>query len=283
MLPNFLIIGAQKSGTTSLYRYLQAHPDVFMPRHKEPDFFVAERRWSNGIEWYQSLFADVGDALAIGEASTSYTMHPHYGGVPGRIAAPLPDVRLIYLLRDPIERARSDDLHDRYPPDSQSWDYIQPERRPIERALFENPLYLDTSRYAMQIEQYLEVVPRDRILLLTTEDLATARTRTVHRAFEFLGLDPAKGPADFDEEHNRTTDLRVRRAGARAARRIPGVGRVVGILPRRIRTSLAYRPVDTSAGELSPELRERLADALRDDVRRLRGLMDEPFDGWGIA
>jgi hypothetical protein len=283
MLPNFLIIGAQKSGTTSLYRYLQAHPDVYMPRHKEPDFFVAERRWNNGLDWYQSLFADAGDARAIGEASTSYTMHPHYSGVPARIAATLPDVRLIYVLRNPIERARSDYLHYRYPPDSQSWDYFEPERRPIERALFENPLYLDTSRYAMQLEQYLEVLPRDRILLLTTEDLGSARRQTVHRAYEFLGLDPAKGPADFDEEHNRTTDLRVQRAAVRAARRVPGVSRVVRKLPRRIRMSLGYRQVDTSAGELSPELRERVADALRDDVRRLRGYMDEPFDGWGIA
>src|SRR5204863_2222453 len=85
MLPNFLIIGAQKSGTTSLYRYLQMHPDVFMPRNKEPDFFVAERNWPMGLDWYEAHFAAARDAIAIGEASTTYTMYPHYAGVPERV------------------------------------------------------------------------------------------------------------------------------------------------------------------------------------------------------
>src|SRR5438067_13911883 len=79
-LPTFLIIGAQKCGTTSLHRYLSAHPQVFMSKTKELDFFVEEKMLGRGLDWYRSHFAGADDTVAIGEASPSYTCFPHFGG-----------------------------------------------------------------------------------------------------------------------------------------------------------------------------------------------------------
>src|SRR6266568_6603804 len=92
-LPNFFVIGAMKAGTTSLYEYLFAHPNVFLPTEtKEPAFFA--RNWRRGEGWYRSLFAGAGDAVAVGEASTSYTKYPTITTVPDRMASVVPEARL---------------------------------------------------------------------------------------------------------------------------------------------------------------------------------------------
>lgn len=111
MLPNFLIIGAAKSGTTSLYRYLRDHPQVFMAHSKELKFFASRTRWGFGPGWYAWQCSDADGAVAIGEASPSYTRYPQRRGVPERVAQVLPDARLVYLIRHPIERMRSHYLH----------------------------------------------------------------------------------------------------------------------------------------------------------------------------
>ena len=114
-LPTFLIIGTMKGGTTSLYRYLRQHPEVFMPERKELNFFVdeyagppidppEERNWSRGITWYEHQFADAERERAVGEASANYSRHPTYPGVAERIAAVVPNVKLIYVMRNPIDR-----------------------------------------------------------------------------------------------------------------------------------------------------------------------------------
>ena len=78
-----------------------------MPDYREPGFFVAEMNWPRGPGWYESPFAGAGDAIAHGEASPTYTMYPYFDGVPERIANVMPDVKLICVLRDPVERMRS--------------------------------------------------------------------------------------------------------------------------------------------------------------------------------
>lgn len=94
-LPNFLVIGAMKAGTTSMHRYLDAHPDVFMATQKELNFFIEELNWSKGLGWYEERFAEAGDATARGEASPGYAGYPVRRGVPERIAATLPDARFV--------------------------------------------------------------------------------------------------------------------------------------------------------------------------------------------
>lgn len=287
MLPNFLIIGAEKAGTSSLYQYLRAHPQVFMPDQKELDFFVEDMNWNRGLDWYERQFEAAGDALAIGEASTNYTVYPILRGVPARIAEVLPDSRLIYLVRHPIERMISYAM--------MTLVIGERKRSFTDEQLLTNVRYLDQSRYAMQIEQYLEFFPRDRLLIVKSEDLRDARRPTMERVFAFLGVDGNSIPQNLDVEYNaarskawsknmravRPTTLTM----SRALRRIPGYKRLASAAPSSMRN--AKRRIGTREVRrtltISNAVRRKLEDRLRPDIERLRSYMGEDFDGWGIG
>jgi Sulfotransferase domain len=272
LLPNFLVIGAAKAGTTSIYHYLRAHPQVFMPETKELNFFVANDGWPKGTAWYERQFEAAGDAVAVGEASPNYSKFPLLPGVPERVAKLLPEVRLIYLVRHPVERFRSGYL-----------DEVRRGRQhhPIESTLASNPGYLAASRYAMQIEQYLEHVRRDQLLVITSEELKRHRAATMRVVHGFLGVDDV-APATLADEYNRTEGQRMLRPLARRLRRLPGARGVARVAPGASRW-MGTRPLDPTRAEISPAFDQQLRELLRDDVRRLRGYLGPGFDGWGIA
>jgi len=281
-----LLIGAMKAGTTSLYHYLQAHPQVATTRYKAPEFFVAEANWHRGINWYRRQFPPVGpEVLAVGEASNVYSKYPRFRGVPKRIASLLPDVRLLYAVRDPLSRIRSH-YQTRVAEGS--------EKAPFAEAVFADPIYLDYSRYALQIEQYLEHFARQQLLVVTSEDLRESRDATMRRVYEFIGVDPALMPANLDREFYQTKDrairspipLRLRKA---VKRRFPSTRRfkelepdVLGALRRLIGRG-EHRPAAAMPFTIPEDVRARLMAELEDDVRRLHGYMGPDFDGWGIA
>lgn len=285
-LPTFLLIGAMKAGTTSLFHYLGAHPQVATPQYKAPEFFAEEGNWHRGIDWYRRQFPATGpDVLAIGEASNVYTKYPRYRGVPERIAAHIPGVRLVYVVRDPIARIRSH-YQTRVTEGS--------ERAPFSEAVFADPIYLDYSRYALQIEQYLEHFPREQLLVITAEDLRTSRDATVARVYEFIGVDPGFAPADLDRDFYQTKDRAVRspvplwvRKGLKhhfpATRRFKELeNNTLGAL-RRITGRDVARTTSPVPVDISDAVRERIVAELADDVRRLRAHLDADFAGWGIA
>lgn len=202
-LPTFFVIGAAKCGTTSLYSYLDQHPQVGMSRLKEPHFFSGP---PDGIPYpagrvetlaeYEKLFDP---AFPVrGEASPSYTVHPRRRGVPERIKAVVPDARFIYIVRDPIERTVSHYMHRVS---------TEGERRPLGQALADlsDPLspYTCSSRYATQLRLYLEHFPLERFLILDQADLARERGETLRRTFSFLGVDDGYASAAFAEELER--------------------------------------------------------------------------------
>jgi hypothetical protein len=280
MFPNFLVIGAMKAGTTSLYNYLGHHPQIFMPARKEPNFFVDEEdvgRWNRGLGWYEQLFEGAEGAVAVGEASITYTLYPYFQGVPARISEVLPDVRLIYLVRHPIDRIVS-----------HFWQRVRNgrEREPsIDKALLVNPSYVDASRYAMQIEQYLEHFPLERILIVKSEDLRSQRESTLGRIFAFLGVDGGRMPDGLVREHNRGAQRRRRRPVATALRHVPGYRLAATIAPNPVKR-FKDKVTTEEMGDPPPipnHLRRELEDALREDVHRLRTYMGGDFDGWGIG
>lgn len=275
MLPNFLVIGAMKAGTTSLYEYLRRHPQVFMPQKKELDFFVQELNLRRGLPWYEAQFVDAGRAVAVGEASTSYTKYPHHQGVPARIARLLPDARLVYVIRHPVERMRSQYLHEFL---------LGEERLPLAKALVTRPRYRDFSNYAMQIAQYLEYFPREQ--LLVAEDLGSDRPAVIGRICAFLGVDPSwQGPV-LDREFHQTEEKRVPRSVVRRVVRTSFYRRLSPFVPsaaKRFGRRFMERGVDANRKRMSDELRERLEDLVRHDVRALRAYLGDGFDGWGIA
>src|SRR5919106_1818024 len=197
MLPNLLIIGAQKCGTTSLHAYLDLHPDVHMAAGKELDFFVADRAWRNGPDWYAQQFRD--DAEVRGEASPNYTAWPVWGGVPERAAGLVPGAHMVYLVRDPIERIESHYLQRRLQ---------DGERGDIAAVIgdVDDPLnlFVARSRYATQLERWLAHFPQEGILVLDAAELLHDRRRAVQAVVAHVGLEDRIDPAALDDEHHRS-------------------------------------------------------------------------------
>lgn len=277
MLPNFVVIGTTKGGTTSLYQYLRTHPDIFLPTTKELCFFVLQDNWHRGREWYEGNFEGVDREVAIGEVSPCYSLYPYHDGVPERMSALIPAARLVYVVRHPVERILSHYL-----------EHVANgrQRHPITKVLWEDPRYVAGSRYALQIERYLDYFPRDRLLVVTTEALKTRREETLARIFAFLHVDPTWRHESMQREFYRTSEKKVPRPFlgkilksklyARIASLVPGHGRGIG--NRLLRQD--FRSPDIV---IPPEMESRLRDALAPDVERLYPFVEGPFDGWGIA
>ena len=203
--PNLFIIGAMKSGTSSLHAYLGAHPSVFMCEPKEPCYFVDRVDLNRYVEnlglWrgedrYLALFNEAGAATIVGESSTAYAKAPRIKGVADRIARFNPDARFIYLMRDPVERTVS-----------HYWHMVRHygEHRSLERAIRETAEYCDVSDYAMQLRQYYDVFHADQVLPLTFEDLVGDAVSVVKRICDWLGVDASFVPPSLTNRENVTT------------------------------------------------------------------------------
>jgi sulfotransferase family protein len=212
-LPTFLVIGAQKAGTTSLHAYLCEHPRVAPPVTKEVHFF--DHEFHRGLGWYRAHFKRESEpSLLSGEATPYYLFHPL---VPARVAAALPDCKLIVVLRNPIDRAFSHHNHERALGferlDFEAAIEAEPERLAAEEErILADPAYrsfahqhhsyLSRGRYAEQLERWLACFDRDRMLMLGAEDLFAEPGSVVREAQEFLGLEAAM-PTDLTAKNAR--------------------------------------------------------------------------------
>lgn len=270
-LPSFIVIGAMKSGTTSIHAYLAAHPQVFMTEIKEPHFFDWE--WERGLDWYRAMFEDAGPALARGEASATYTTSRRTALIAERMRDLIPDARFVYLLRNPVERIRS-----HYAFRVLYFD----EQRPIEQAVHEDDRYLRASRYADHLEAFHTSYPRDRFLLLTSEELRHDRAATMRRAFTFIGVDPDAPIEAMETEHFRTREVRKPRPWARRAlaiaHRTP-IHFLPGAWNLRLYRAM-WQPIRSSKSVLDADLEQWLWDQLAPQVERLRDLTDQPLTLW---
>jgi len=275
-LPNVLIIGAAKCGTTSLHHYLDQHPDISMSRVKEPGVFSQSDRLPR-YDSYEGLF----DCAAPyrGESSTSYSRYPVEGDAAPRIAAAVPDAKLIYLVRDPVERIVSDYVHQVA---------IGREDRTMEEALkdFEDPgnFYAAGSRYALQAGRYLAHFPPSSLLVLDQSDLRDRRADTIRETLAFIGVDPTFRSSEFDVELLKRDDY-LQRGSVGWHLRESGVGGWFRRLPLRHRLRLARAarrilPIATQQRPLlDPHLEAELADFLTQEVEQLRSMSSKPLDG----
>lgn len=175
-LPDFFVIGAAKSGTTSLYSYLFRHPRIFLSRIKEPEYFSKTSAYDRGIDWYKGLFSEAGDNQRCGEASTTYTRWPHTLDSSALIAKTVPDAKFIYIMRHPVERAYSHYAHHMRSGITMTF----------EEALSRDNIYVDCSMYMKQIERYLRFFPRQNFLFLFHDQLRDAPQELIGKALEFL-------------------------------------------------------------------------------------------------
>ena len=278
-LPDFVIIGAAKAGSTSLWAYLRAHPQVFLPAQKEPEFFLDGPAAERGLDWYRGLFEHAADARAVGEASVRYTScAPRAAGVAQRMASVLPDAKLIYVVRHPVHRMVSQWQHNRS---------IYAEPLPIERAL-RTARYVEASRYAKRLAPFLAHYPPERVLVVISERLRTERRAVLREVCEFVGVDPDVEIDGLDREWNRSAGKRVPREWMQLAMRVRAMRRLrravlTHVPPRAVRALDLVTREAAPAVVCPPLLEAELADLFADDIRALRPYVREPFDGWGIA
>jgi Sulfotransferase domain len=273
-LPNLIIIGAQKCGTTSLHNYLDAHPESAMSRRKETDFFLPNGNWDRGLDWYASQFDPA--AKVRGETSTGYTNLPASTGTAERIRSVVPGARLIYLVREPLDRMVSHYLH---------WRALGLERRPLREALSDpGSFYVTRSCYATQLKPFLDLFPREQIMVQTHERLLKERQETLRRIFDFVGIDSSFTSAEFDRMWERSEGKsRLYSLTWQLAQRTRGRG---VFLPRFLRwpaQRLVRMPVRhrrTDRPVIEGELRERLRERLRDEVHEFRTLTGVELEGW---
>ncbi|MCP3855852.1 MAG: sulfotransferase domain-containing protein [Actinomycetia bacterium] len=203
-LPDFLVIGGQRCGTTSLFRYIAQHPGVVRPS-LDKGIHYFDTNYTNGVGWYRAHFPrSKGSRLAF-EASPYYLFHPL---IPARIASLIPDAKLITVLRDPVARAISHHNHERERgfEDLDLLDAIEAEpgrmAGEIEKMVtdpgyvsyaHQHYSYVGRGRYADQLERYQALFPADRLLVLDSDELSREPATAMGRVTDFLGLDPLTG------------------------------------------------------------------------------------------
>jgi hypothetical protein len=296
-IPNFLMIGAAKSGTTSLWNYLRQHPQIFLASVKEPRFFAYEGetvnysgpgddKWGREIinSWdaYQALFQSAKGQLALGEASNVYLYFAQRAAP--RIASRLPGVKLIAILRNPVDRAYSNFLMMRGEGREPLSDFrraLREEEKRLRNGWSPGWAYYRRGLYADSLRTYLAYFPRERMRFLLYDDLVQAPGRLLQEIFEFLGVDPFL--PDLSQRHNVSVHPRSHLLAFLIHNRTPLSRSLRKILPETIRLSInqALRAANaTRPPVLQSEIRREISASFREDIRQVSQLIDRDLSGW---
>lgn len=301
-LPDFLIIGAPKAGSTAVHAALTGHPQLFLSTPKEPKFFLSDgtpppreehrgpgdahsrQEWVWQREAYERLFDAAPPGVLKGESTPFYLWDrdAHL-----RIAQTLPDVRLVAVLRDPVDRAYSNWVHlrsDGLEPEADFLRACELEQQRVADGWAPFWRYLELGRYGEQLGHLFQHVDRDRVHVIRYRELVDSPARTLDGIAAFLGVAtgvvttvPPSNTHGWADDTPANSALRhVIRAGAQVAQHLPPQAwrRVERPLVRTLQRGAEPRP------RLSPAVRRRLVPAFVDDVHRLQDLLDRPFDDW---
>lgn len=300
-MPTFLVIGAAKSGTSSLYVYFTQHPQIYMSPYKEPRFFAFEgekldfrgppgtkleinEATVTDLQSYQRLFAAAPPGAQRGEASVHYLSEQK---APHRIKRYVPDIKLIAILRDPVERAYSSYLHVRRENREPEADFSRALDLEATRIEQNWPLlyrYVDGGRYTDQLKRYFELFDQSQIRIYLFEDLRAKPLTMVQDCFDFLGVDPTYVP-DVHTPYNasgvpRSATLDTVLRGPDSMRR----------LRRKLRPFLAGGWLHSAYAKLKArnfdkptmpeEARERLRETFQPEILRLQDLIGRDLSAW---
>jgi sulfotransferase family protein len=177
-LPSFIIIGAMKSATSTLYEQLIRQPGIFLPQLKEPNFFSNDEQYALGIEWYSGLFKEAREADILGEASTHYTKLPTYPQTISRMRKCLSQPRFMYVMRHPVDRLVSQYIH--------QWSDGEI-RCELDAALERHPELVAYSCYARQLKPFIETYGKKSVLPVFFDRLIVAPQQELERVCRFIG------------------------------------------------------------------------------------------------
>ncbi|MCC5821680.1 MAG: sulfotransferase domain-containing protein [Planctomycetes bacterium] len=254
-----------KCATSTLHDQLSRQPGVFMSEPKEPNFFSDEDVWARGLGWYKGLFDSAPDAAVCGESSTHYTKLPTFPMAAVRLHAHLPHARLIYVMRDPIDRLVSHYIH--------AWSCRELDR-PLNEAVHEHDELIAYSCYGMQLQPWLDLFGPQRVLPVFFERLTRRPQEEFERIARFIGC---AGPVCWAE------DAEPRNVSAKRLRCHPMLETVLdigvlrslrrGLLPEGVRDRIKSRWRMEARPELSGEARSHCIERLDPEMRRLGGML----------
>jgi hypothetical protein len=293
-LPNFLLVGAAKAGTTSLHYALDQHPQIFMSAMKEPSFFwaykrnvqlrgpgaeVLKHRYVEDLEAYQALFAGVPEAMVKGESSVRYLTDPYS---PGLIHNFIPQVKLVVILRQPADRAFSSYMHyfrDGMEPCSDFREAIRQEQQGI-RDGWTFGRYLDEGMYHLALSRYLHYFDKQQLHISLMEDLINDPDSLMRSLYQFLGVNAAYH-ADMSHRHNVSGVIRnpwLRWIWTQS-NRIRAFIRP--LMPERLR-HWAFEWVirDLDRVQFNPGLKVELTEFYRQDILQLQDLIERDLSAW---
>ncbi len=283
-IDNFaLIIGTMKGGTTSLFNYLARHPQISPCIEKEPSFFSEKAKLTLGYDYYQSLwnFDPTVHKIAL-EASTSYTRatHPYYIKAAENIYRYSIDNKInfkfIYILRNPLDRIESHYTHGR------AWGYGETKQDLAEEI---NPEVIETTKYAMQIEEYYRRFPADSIMLLNFEDLKQQPELILTKICRFLEIDDSYNFKDLNTVHNRgKARTTIKLPGWYKIRRTDYVRAISDSIPiktKKIFRNCFGRQVNEPV-QLSPKQKKLVLSELQTDLEKLRSQYGFDISQWNL-
>ncbi len=295
-MPNFLVIGAAKAGTTSLYSYLKEHPQIYMSPHKEPRFFALEGKpidfqgpgdltrfkFVTNIESYRALFEEVSHEVAIGEASPWYLYVPQ---APKRIKNYIPNAKLIAILRDPVERAYSNFLHavsEELEPLNDFMQAMEAEEERIRHNWSYRWHYKQKGFYSVQIKRYYDLFDRDQIRFYLYDDFITSPMSVMQDIFRFLGVNDTFVP-NTSQKHN-VSRLPKNKVLDKLCRQPNSMKSILKpFLPSRLRQQVKTNLINLNLQkkpQLLPEVRKQFIEEYREDILRLQELIQRDLSRW---
>ncbi len=259
--PDFIVIGAMKCATTTLHNQLERQPGIYMASPKETSFFSDDEVYEQGFQWYQSLFDSAPTGALKGESSTHYTKLPTYRCTAKRMRHHIADTKLIYIVRHPIDRLVSQYIHE--------WS-MRKISVSIDQAIAQHPELVAYSKYAMQLDPFLDAYDRQHILIVFFERLTREPSVEFERICRFIGYtskphwDTGQGAANVSSQRVRMSEVVDAMVNApilaRARRRF---------IPQSVRNWVKRRCSMDDRPALSPAVEQQLTEIFDPDLARL--------------
>jgi hypothetical protein len=257
--PDFIVIGAMKSATSTLHNQLSAQPGIFMSSPKEPNFFSDDKVYSQGLDWYSGLFNEAVAENICGESSTHYTKLPDYPQTIQRLKAAIPQPKLIYVMRHPVDRLISHYMH------QWSEGVISCD---INQAIDRYPELVDYSCYGMQITPYLQEFGSDAVLPLFFDNLKNSKDKALNRVGEFIGCtEPLTWIDDLTQDNQSSQRIRKFYGYELLVNWKPMAWVRKNLIPQSFRNRVKKQLIMQQRPQISDAQRERITEIFNRDLK----------------